>query len=154
MKRYYKEEDGKRIWLGQILKINGKQIINPSEEQILSAGYVLYTPPTPSPLTDEELLERAKNDKIWELKNYDESEEVNDCIISYNGEEIHYWAKVKERTELKNTVRDCIAVGRDMYRLDLRDKGISIMLPCEVLLQMLAALEITWHKGGKKSFRL
>lgn len=142
MKRYYKEENGTKIWFSGVLKYDGRQIINPSEEQLLAAGYVEYVPPTPEAPTEEELLEKAKRRKLSELHEYDNSSEVNDCIIVYQGEEIHYWANKTERNDLKNAVRDCIAMGRDTYRLDLRDKGVSIALPCEALLQMLSALEI------------
>ena len=92
--------------------------------------------------TSEELLAQAKNQKVNELIAFDSSEDVNDCVIVYQGHTLHYWASKDERNDLKNAVRDCISVGRDEYRLDLRDKGISIPLKCEVLLQMLAALEV------------
>lgn len=142
MKRYYKEENGTKIWFSGVLKYDGRQIINPSEEQLLAAGYVEYVPPTPEEPTEEELLADAKSRKLEELNDYDNSSAVNDCIIVYQGEEIHYWANKTERNDLKNAVRDCVAMGRETYRLDLRDKGISITLPCELLLQMMAALEV------------
>ena len=142
MKRYYKLENGIKKWFSGVLKYDGRQIINPSEEQLLAAGYVEYVPPTPEEPTEEELLEEAKSRKLVELNDYDNSSAVNDCIIVYQGEEIHYWANKTERNDLKNAVRDCIAMGRTEYRLDLRDKGISITLPCELLLQMMAALEV------------
>ena len=136
------KEDGSMDFLGKVLKIDGRQIINPSEGQILAAGYVEYVPPTPVEPTEEELLAEAKRKKIETLDLYDNSSEVNDCIIVYQGEELHYWASKTERNDLKNAVRDCISMGRGMYRLDLRDRGISIDLPCEALLQMMAALEV------------
>lgn len=142
MKRYYKEEDGTKIWFSGVLKYDGRQIINPSEEQLLAAGYVEYVPPTPEAPTEEELLEKAKRRKLSELHEYDNSSEVNDCIIVYQEQELNYWASKDERNDLKNSVRDCVAMGRETYRLDLRDKGISITLLCELLLQMMAALEV------------
>ena len=142
MKQYYKEENGKRVWFDGVLKSNGKQIINPSEEQILAEGWLEYVPPVIPEPTEEELLEQARDAKIKELHAYDENEDVNNCIIVYQGQEIHYWKDKHERDALKSAVRDFIAMGRTEYRLDLREAGISIMLPCEVLLQMLAVLEI------------
>lgn len=142
MKRYYKEENGTKIWFSGVLKVDGRQIINPSEEQLLAAGYVEYVPPTPEVPTEEELLVEAKRHKLSELHEYDNSSEVNDCIIVYQEQELHYWANKTERNDLKNAVRDCVAMGRTEYRLDLRDKGISITLLCELLLQMMAALEV------------
>ena len=35
-----------------------------------------------------------------------------------------------------------MALGREFYRLDLRDKGVSLTIRCELLLQMMAALEV------------
>lgn len=142
MKRYYKEENGIKIWFNGVLKYDGRQIINPSEEQLLAAGYVEYVPPTPEEPTEEELLADAKSRKLAELNDYDNSSAVNDCIIVYQGHPIHYWASKTERNDLKNAVRDYLSMGRTEYRLDLRDKGISITLPCELLLQMMAALEV------------
>lgn len=142
MKQYYKEENGKRVWFNGVLKADGKQIINPSEAQILAEGWLEYIPPVAPEPTEEELLEQAKDAKIQELHAYDESEEVNDCIIVYQGQELHYWANKDERNDLKNAIRDCIAMGRMEYRLDLRDLGVSITAECENLLLMMAALEV------------
>lgn len=93
-------------------------------------------------LSDEESLPFLKGWKLGELKAYDESSDVNDCIIMYQGSELHYWASKDERNDLKNAIRDYLSMGRTEYRLDLRDKGISITLPCETLLQMMASLEV------------
>ena len=142
MKRYYKEENGIKIWFSGVLKYDGRQIINPSEKQLLAAGYVEYVPPTPEEPTEEELLADAKSRKLAELNDYDNSSAVNDCIIVYQGHPIHYWARKTERNDLKNAVRDCLSVYKYTYRLDLRDKGISLSLDCQSLLNMMAALEV------------
>lgn len=142
MKRYYKEENGKRVWFSGILKSDGRQIINPSEEQILGDGWTEYVPPVAPKPTEEELLEQARESKLVALHDYDESKEVNNCIIVYQGEEIGYWKDKHERDALKGTLRDCISNGRIVYRLDIREKGISISLPCETLLDMMATLEM------------
>lgn len=122
-----------------VIRKNGMAVYNPSESDILADGWVVYNEHMP---TAEEVLIKAKDEKIRELVEYDESEDVNDFIIVYQGKDMHYWADKTERNELKNAVRDCISMGRDVYRLDLRDKGVSITLPCEALLQMMAALEV------------
>ena len=58
--RYYKEIDNKKVFFDGILKINGKQIINPSEEQILADGWQEYIPPVAEPYKPsyEELVEQ------------------------------------------------------------------------------------------------
>ena len=67
---------------------------------------------------------------------------MNTCYIVYGEQNVMYWADKHERDALKSAIRDCISLGRTEYRLDLREKGFYITLPCELLLQMLAALEV------------
>lgn len=144
MKRYEKKVDGKSViktLKDIVVKKNGRQTFNPSEEMVLEDGWVEYVAPVYEP-TETELLERARNHKLEELHRYDESREVENCIIVYQGMELDYWAKPSERNDLKNAVRDFVAMGRTEYRLDLRDKGVSVTMPCETLLQMMAALEV------------
>lgn len=145
MKAYLKKEGDKLLkkTLKEIvIKKDGKQTFNPSEEMVLADGWVEYVAPAPVEPSEAILLERARQRKLRELHNYDESKEVNNCVIVYQGQEIYYWASKEERNDLKNAVRDCITIGREIYRLDLRDKKLSISLPCEQLLQMLAVLEV------------
>lgn len=144
MKKYTKSINGiiyKKQLHEIILRVGDKQIINPTKEMVLADGWVEYVAPVYEP-TEVELLERARERKLRELYDYDESKEVNDCIIVYQGVEYHYWKDKFERDVLKNTVRDYIAMGRTEYRLDLREVGISITIPCESLLQMMAVLEV------------
>lgn len=50
MKQYYKIIDGKTVLYKDPLIIDGMQIYNPSEELLLAAGWIEYTPPpTPEP---------------------------------------------------------------------------------------------------------
>lgn len=164
MKRYFKEIDGKKVirTLSRIVVVkDDTQIINPSEELALEDGWAEYTVPTAPEPTEEQLLERARQRKIDALHAYDESEEVNNCIIVYQGQEFNYWADKFERDALKGTLKDCIALSRETYRLDLRDKGVSLSVSCELLLQMMAVLEVyavdcfnrtTDHEFALKSF--
>lgn len=142
MRRYYRIENGIRKWFKNVLIVDGMQIINPSEEQLLNAGYVEFIPPAKEEPTEEELLRKAKEEKLKRLHEYDSSKSVNVCYIRYGGQSISYWADKHERDALKSAVRDYIALGKTEYRIDLREMGISITLSCELLLQMLAALEV------------
>ena len=145
MKTYTKQIDGKSVikTLKEIVvKKNGKQTFNPSEEMVLADGWVEYVAPVPVEPSEKQLLERARQRKLRELHDYDESKEVNNCIIVYQGQEIDYWADKHERDALKSALHDCMTLGRTTYRLDIRDKGVSITLLCEALLQMLAVLEV------------
>lgn len=145
MKRFTKTVEGQtlvKLLKDIVIKKDGKQTLNPTEEMALADGWVEYVTPMPTEPSAEELLERTKQRKLRELYAYDESSEVNDCIIVYEGNELHYWADKTERDALKGALRDCIAMGREFYRLDLRDKGVSLTIRCELLLQMMAALEV------------
>lgn len=139
-KRYYKIIDGKTVFYGgEIIIIGDRQIINPTEEQLLEAGWMVWEEPQPTP---QQLLEQTRQEKLMEIESYDSSSDVNECLIHYNGETIPYWADKTTRTTLKEAVRDCIAVGLDKYRLDLREYGVSIEIDCELMLGMLQELEV------------
>lgn len=58
--RYYKEIDGKKVFFSGILKLGNKQIINPTEEQILADGWQEYVPAPVEPYkpTYEERVEQ------------------------------------------------------------------------------------------------
>lgn len=139
MKQYYKEENGVKTWLGQVLIHDDKQIINPTEEQILAAGYIEYIP---KQISNAQITKNIRNGKLLQLHSYDSSKEINSCIIKFNGQELEYWADKHERDSLKNAVKDCIEMGRENYRLDLRDLKLSITVKCSDLLNMLMALEL------------
>ena len=146
MKKYQKQIDGKTVIKALkeiVIKKDGRVIYNPTEEMVLSDGWVEYIQVKPSIEIPERVkYQRALARKLRDLKEYDNSSNVNSCIIVYQGHELSYWASKDERNDLKNAVRDCISIGRTEYRLDLRDKGISILLNCELLLKMMAALEV------------
>ena len=138
--RYYKIIDGKTVFYGgEIIIIGDRQVINPTEEQLLEAGWLVWEEPEPTP---QQLLEQARQEKLMEIESYDSSSDVNECLIHYNGETIPYWADKTTRTTLKEAVMDCIAVGIETYRLDLRDYGVSIDIDCELMLGMLQELEV------------
>lgn len=139
--QYYKEVEGKKVFFNGILIMGDRQVINPTSEQLESQGWMEYMPEvyTPTPI---QLLEQARVEKLTEIESYDSSSDVNECLIHYNGETIPYWADKTTRTTLKEAVRDCIAVGLDKYRLDLREYGVSMEIDCELMLGMLQELEV------------
>jgi hypothetical protein len=53
-----------------------------------------------------------------------------------------YWANKAERSILKSAIQDCISMGRDKYRLDIRELGLSMEVYCKDMLEMLSALEV------------
>lgn len=57
---YTKTINNKTIFFNGVLKIDGKQIINPTHEQLLADGWEVYEPPTAEPYepTYEEKVEQ------------------------------------------------------------------------------------------------
>lgn len=94
-------------------------------------------------ISESELnLRRYRAEKIKEIERYDSSNEVNVCYIVKSDNTIPYWANKSERSALKSAIQDSIAMGRGIYRLDLRNIGVSVEIECEKLLSMLSALEV------------
>ena len=69
----------------------------PTEEQLSEWGFEEWVEPEP---TEEELLERAKNEKIMELEAYDNSDAVNSFTIG--GQQM--WLTREERKELESQI--------------------------------------------------
>ena len=90
MKKYKKEIDGKvevKALKDIVLNKDGSMVFNPTEEMVLADGWTEHVfKPREWPM--EIQLQRVKDRKLRELERYDESKEVNDCIIVYQGEEI------------------------------------------------------------------
>lgn len=138
MKRYIKDNKVRKPEQIVIIK-DGFQTFNPTEEMLLEEGWVEYIESAPS---EEELLDEVKKEKITLINKYDNSFEINQCVIRQGENEFYYWANKSERSSLKTAIQDCLTMGIETYRLDLRELGISFNIPCEAMLQMLAALEV------------
>ena len=79
MKRYSKVIDGKTIIKSAneiVVRKEGQQTINPSEEQILADGWEIYERPIYVPT-----LEEIMANKVEEILAYDSSEAVNEFTI-------------------------------------------------------------------------
>lgn len=140
MKLYQKLIDGYMQYKEDseiILHKEGMQIFNPTEEMILEDGWVEYVQEVSNELTLEDTIRL----KLQDLVQYDESSNVNDCVIIYKGQELHYWANKMERDSLKGAVSDFLSLDRYSYRLDLRDLGVTIQIPSKALLNILIQLE-------------
>jgi hypothetical protein len=80
MKQYYKIIDGVTVFYKDPLVINGMQIYNPSEELILAAGWIEYTPPEPAPIdyTIYEPDEYAIVEKLKQLAQEQVSQQTDE----------------------------------------------------------------------------
>lgn len=66
--RYYKIIDGQTVFYKDPLIVDGMQIYNPSDELILAAGWMEYTPP-PAPPVDNTKYEPYTEDVVAKIKN-------------------------------------------------------------------------------------
>lgn len=138
---FYKEIDNEIVFYkGESIVLGEWRIFNPTDEQLVQAGWREWIPeehPTP-PKT----LAQAKEDKIQEIEEYDNSSAVNEFYISYMGNTLPYWGSKADRVSLQRAVEDYISEGIETYRMDMREVGISISIPCSTLLTILSKLEV------------
>lgn len=134
MNRYYKIINNKEVFFtGNVLYTEQGTIINPTEEQMLEAGWQVYVAPEPS---NAEKLATAKAEKIAQIETYDASPAVEQFTI--NGTPM--WLNHEVRQQIKTSVEAYIATGKETVTKIF--DGIEYTFPCETWLQMLAALEV------------
>ena len=135
MKRYYNPTTHEWYTEGTSLT---KNIPNgvfsgiPSEQQLTEWGFEEWVEPTPTP---EELLARAKANKIAELEAYNDSDSVNEFSISNNP----MWLNFDERSRLQKAVDAKEAMGKTSMTKVWN--GVDFTFPLSTWKAMLAALE-------------
>lgn len=135
MKQYYKIIDGQDVFYKDPLIIDGMQVFNPSEAQILAAGWSEYIPVEEEP-TAEELLEEAINNKLQEIKDYDESDSVNSITVN----EVDLWIPADKRAVLKTSVDAYKALGID--NVTKVWEGTEYTATCDEWLYMINSVEV------------
>ena len=132
--RYYKIIDGKTVFYGgEIIIIGDRQIINPTEEQLLEAGWLVWEEPQPTP---EELLRQAKDNKLAEIESYDNSDSVNGIIV--NG--VQLWIPADKRAILKASVDAYKTLGIDPITKVW--EGVEYTATADEWLRMIATVEV------------
>ena len=134
-----------------VIEKDGMSTYNPTVGMALADGWTEITVADNADMDEKKLLARSKRSRLIELRNHDESFEVNDCIIVKDGRELHYWAGKTDRDSLKGALKDYMSLGHTEYRLDFRELGVYIWIPCEKLLQILAILEVYASKCYNKT---
>ena len=89
--QYSKIINDQRVIFSGVLVVGDRQVINPTHDQLIAAGWEEYTPPPAETPTD---IDMAKAAKIAEIAAYSDSDAVNS--VTFNG--IKTW--------LTRTVRD------------------------------------------------
>ena len=135
MKRYYNETTHEWYTEGQSVTkyINGSLFSGiPSVEQLEQWGFEEWVEPTPTP---EELLARAKANKIAELEAYDDSE-VNS--FSVNGKDM--WLDHDLRQQLRISLDALSQAGRE--NVTKWFDGVEYTYPIDVWYYMLGLVEV------------
>lgn len=115
-----------------IIKDN-MQILNPTEEMVIADGWVEFKAQEP---TAEELLVRAKKDKIREIEDYDASSLVNEFYV----QGVPIWLDKTTRAGLKLRFEAEMQSGKTDTVLWYN--GIQYPLTVETAVQMLMAIEL------------
>lgn len=134
MKRYSKVIDGKTIIKRAdeiVIKANGMQTINPTEQMILADGWTEYVAPIYTPTFAE-----IKQSKVEEIIAYDSSSAVNEFSIGG----VPMWLDKATRAGLLLRFEAEGKVGRT--ETTLWNDGQSYTLPLEQAQQILIALEL------------
>lgn len=132
MMKYFKEIEGQKVMFSGVLIMGDRQVINPTHEQMLEAGWEVYDD-TPS---EEELLQLAIDRKIAEIDAYNSSS----AIDSFSVGGVDMWIDFEERQRLHTSVK-CY---RSMGSLTMVKwfNGQKFEFPLEIWEQMLNALGV------------
>ena len=133
--RYYKTIDGKTVFYnGESIVIGDVRYLPPvSEEILLQAGWLPYTPPEP---TEEELLAQAKESKVAEIETYDQSNAVNVFYLASQP----LWLDAATRQQLRTSIDAYQAMGTE--NVSKWFGGQQYTFPVSLWLTMLNALEV------------
>lgn len=132
MKQFIKDGEIKSLKRIIVIK-DDMQFLSPTEEMVLEDGWVEYVIPEP---TEEELLNKAKEDIIREIGYYDSSLAVNSFYIG----DVEMWLDKATRAGLKLRFEAEIAMGRETTTLWYGSYQYPLMLSQAI--QMLYAIEI------------
>lgn len=132
--KYYKIIDNKQVFFtGSVLNTEQGIIVNPTDEQMLAAGWQVYVEPEP---TAEELLTNAKNEKLMQIDVYDSSSNVEEFTI--NGTPM--WLGHELRQQIRTSADAYEAAGYE--NMTKVFNGTEFTFPIALWRQMLNALEI------------
>ena len=132
--KYYKIIDNKQVFFkGNVLYTEQGTIINPTEEQMINAGWQVYIEPEP---TNAEKLAAAKAEKIAQIEYYDASDNVEQFTI--NGTPM--WLGHELRQQIRTSADAYEALGYE--NMTKVFNGIEFTFPIAVWRQMLNALEV------------
>ena len=125
-KRYYNSTTKEWYNEGQTLTKrveNGVFTGIPSKEQLTEWGFVEWVEPAPTP---EQLLERAKQEKIAALEAYDASDAVNGFIIRTDGGDITKWLDTEKRNNAFRAIDSAKKLGDESISFAIGDIPMTL----------------------------
>lgn len=134
MKRYYKIIDEEKVYAGSSIILGDMRVFNPSEQQLVEAGYQEETEPEVIPYVPT--LSEVINNKVEEIKKYDTSEDVNS--FSINGES--GWIDRNTRVALLHALDVVEQSGGTTYTVWFNDNPLT--LDITTIKQFLTSLEL------------
>ena len=134
MKRYYKIINGNTVFAETSIVLDDMRIFNPTEEQLIAAGYQEWVEPIIPPYTPT--LGDIIASKVDEINEYDVSENVNSFTL--NGES--GWIDRNTRVALLHAVDVVEQNGGTEYTVWFNEKPMT--LPTSVIKQFLNSLEL------------
>lgn len=132
--KFYKEIDGEIVFFtGNTLYTEGANILNPTEQQMLDAGWLVYQEPEPN---NAEKLAAAKAEKIAQIEVYDASPNVEQFTIN----DVPMWLGHELRQQIRTSAEAYSAMGAE--NMTKVFNGAEFTFPITVWVQMLNALEV------------
>lgn len=121
------------VFASGTIELDGCVVCNPTEGQLVRAGYSEYVEPV---ATEEEKLEAARSAKLAEIERYDTSDKVNGFRL--NGSVV--WLDKATRVGLMNSTNIAKAMGSKTTTLWLGENKLEV--DCDKAIGLLSALEM------------
>lgn len=131
---WYKEIDGEPVFFtGNVLRTEAGETLNPTEQQMLDAGWQVYVEPEP---TNAQKLANAKTEKIAQIEAYDASDSIEEFTI--NG--VSMWLGHELRQQVRTSADAYESLGYE--NMTKVFNGTEFTFPITVWRQMLNMLEV------------
>lgn len=131
---YYKEVEGEIVFFtGNVLYTEEGATLNPTDEQMIAAGWQVYIEPEP---TNAEKLAAAKAEKIAQIDAYDSSPAVEQFTIN----DTPMWLGHELRQQIRTSADAYEALGYE--NMTKVFNGTEFTFPINTWRQMLNALEV------------
>lgn len=130
--QYSKIINDQRVIFSGVLVVGDRQVINPTHDQLITAGWEEYTPPPAETPTD---IDMAKAAKIAEIAAYSDSDAVNS--LTFNG--IKTWLTPNVRANYLVSLDAAELLGETDITFVV--EGVQASLPIKQVRLLLAKIQ-------------